>query len=105
MRVLADSDLALLHRLQERGLGLWRGAVDVVGENHASEDRAADEAELAPALLVLVEDHGSGDVGRHQVRCELDTLEADVQNLSDARYHERLGQAGNADEQTVASRE
>jgi hypothetical protein len=32
--------LALLHRLQQRGLGLGRRAVDLVGQQQVGEDRA-----------------------------------------------------------------
>ena len=63
------------------------------------------EAKLAPAGLALLEDHGAGDVGRHQVRRELDALEGHVEDLADGADHERLGQAGHADQQAVAARE
>ena len=36
----ADGDLPLLHRLEQRGLGLGRGAVDLVGQDDVGEDRA-----------------------------------------------------------------
>jgi MoxR-like ATPase len=35
----------LLHRLEQRRLGLWRGAVDLVGEDDLREDRSFDEAQ------------------------------------------------------------
>ena len=38
--VAVDGDGALLHRLQQGGLGLGRGAVDLVGEQQFAEDRA-----------------------------------------------------------------
>ena len=90
---------------EQGGLGLGRRAVDLVGEDDVGEDRPLDEAELAPAGLRLVQDHGAGDVGRHQVGRELDALEGDVEDLADGADHERLGQAGHADEQAVAARE
>ena len=65
----------------------------------------ADVAEFALAVGRLVEDHRPGDVRGHQVRRELDALEVHVQNLGDARDHERLGEAGDADEQAVAAGE
>ena len=55
--------------------------------------------------VLLVEDRGAGDVGRHQVRRELDALEADVQDLADRADHERLGQARHADQQAMAAGE
>ena len=51
---LADRHFALLHRLQQRGLGLGRRAVDFVGQQDVGEDRPFDEAEIAagPARLL-----------------------------------------------------
>jgi hypothetical protein len=79
-------DLALLHGLQQRGLGLGRGAVDLVGEQEVGEHRARDEAKLPPSTGggVLLEHLGAGDVGGHQVGCELDTREPQVQYLARA---------------------
>jgi hypothetical protein len=65
--------LALLHRLEQRGLRLRWGAVDLVGEE-IREDRARAELEVGGAL---VEDRRAGDVGRHQVGRELDAPEAE----------------------------
>ena len=39
-------DLALLHRLQQRGLRLRRGAVDLVGQDHLREQRPGPEREV-----------------------------------------------------------
>ena len=36
----ADGHLPLLHRLEQRRLGLGRGAVDLVGQHDVGEDRA-----------------------------------------------------------------
>jgi hypothetical protein len=47
-----DGDLAFLHGLQEGGLGLGRGAVDLVGEQQVGEDRALLEGELGVAGVV-----------------------------------------------------
>ena len=44
---LADRHFALLHGLQQRGLGLGRRAVDFVGQQDVGEDRPFDEAEIA----------------------------------------------------------
>ena len=42
-----DGDLALLHRLEQRGLGARRRAVDLVGEHDVRDERARAELELA----------------------------------------------------------
>ena len=79
-----DGDLALLHRLQQRGLGLRRGAVDLVADDDVREHRAGLELEVAD---LLVEDRDAGDVRRQQVRRELDPAHGAVDRLG-----QRLGQ-------------
>ncbi len=78
--------LALLHRLQQRRLGLGGGAVDFVADHDLGEDRAGLELEL-PALLV--EDADPGDVGGQQIRGELDPPHRTVDGAG-----QRLGKHG-----------
>ena len=78
---LADGDLPLLHRLEQRGLDLGRGPVDLVGEEDVAEDRAGLEAELALAALGIV-DVGAGHVRGQQVGGELDAAEVGVRDAS-----------------------
>jgi hypothetical protein len=47
------ADRAFLHRFQQRGLGLGRGAVEFVGQQQVGEDRALLEAEMAMAGAVV----------------------------------------------------
>jgi hypothetical protein len=102
----AGGDPVLLHRLEQRRLGLRRGPVDLVGEHQVGEHRTADEPEGAPpGRVILLEDLGAGDVGGHEIRGELDPVEAEVEGLGEGRDEERLGEAGHADEQAVAARE
>ena len=70
VRLALDRDLALLHRLEQRRLRLRGRAVDLVGEKEVGEDRPGAELEVGVAL---VPDRRAGDVGRHQVRGELDS--------------------------------
>ena len=99
----ADTHLLLLHRLQQRGLGLGRGAIDLVGQQHVGEDRAGHEAQLAmPADPVLVDDLGAGDVRRHQVRGELYAAELEVENARDGADEQGFGQARSAGDEAVA---
>ena len=106
VRLGADGDVVLLHRLEKRGLRLRRRTVDFVGEEHVREDRTFDEAELpAAGLLVFLEDVGSRDVGRHQVRRELDALELEVEDLRERGDEERLGEARNAHQKDMAAGE
>ena len=51
MRDVVDGRLALFHALEQAGLGLGRGPVDLVGQDDVGEDGTGPELEL-PALLV-----------------------------------------------------
>jgi hypothetical protein len=46
---------------------------------------------------------GAGDVGRHQVRSELDALERQAQRAGQRAHQQRLGRAGHAGDQAVAT--
>jgi hypothetical protein len=82
----AHGDRALLHRLEQRGLGLGRGAVDLVGQDEVGEDRARLELELRrPLLASVLDDVGADDVGGHQVGRELDAAEGQVQASASVR--------------------
>jgi hypothetical protein len=102
----AGGDVVLLHRLQECGLGLGWRAVDLVRQEHVCENRSLheDEAPLA-GQLVLLDDLGAGDVRRHQVGCELDSLESERERPGQRADEECLREAGNADEHTVTAGE
>ena len=102
---LADGRLAFLHRLQQRGLGLGRRAVDFVGQQQVGEDRPFDEAERPPAVLVFLQHVGARDVGGHQVGRELDALELEIEDLGQRADDQRLGQAWHADQQAMAAGE
>jgi hypothetical protein len=81
-RPSARGHLAFLHGLQHGGLGLGRGAVDFVGEQEIRENRPRHELQLAGARhRVVLDDLGAGDVRRHQIRCELDAFETQIQRL------------------------
>ena len=69
---------ALLHGLEEGRLCLGRRSVDFVSEDDVGEQGSL--VELEPALLV--ENLGTDDVARHQVRRELDAVEAEAEGLT-----------------------
>ena len=97
------SDVALLHRFEEGCLRLRRGPVDLVGQDDVCEDRSPHEAEDPLAgELVLLDDLGAGDVGRHEVGGELDPVELQVQRLGERRDDQRLGESGHSDQEHVA---
>ena len=84
-----DRHLMLLHRLEQRRLGLGRRSVDLIGDHDVREDRAVVELE---AVLPLVVDLDAGDVGGEQVGRELDALQRSVD-----RFGQRAGERGLAD--------
>ncbi len=89
-RLALDGDLVLLHRLEQRRLGLGRRPVDLVGEQQAGEDGTAAELEL-PALLVV--DERAGQVGGQQVGGELGAREVEAQRLGEGARGEGLAEA------------
>src|SRR6185437_7773452 len=72
--------------LQQRGLGLRRGPVDLVADDDVREDRPRLELEVAPFLVVGAD---PGDVARQQVGGELDPPHRAVDGP-----RERLGEHG-----------
>src|SRR5579884_156384 len=87
-----DGHLPLLHALQQRGLCLRRGAVDLVGQDDVGENRAGTYLEV-PGLLVI--DGGAGNIRRQKVRRELDSLETQSQRVSQGFGQRRLADARN----------
>ncbi|MCY1177074.1 hypothetical protein D9M73_173690 [compost metagenome] len=67
-----DTDLPLAHGFEQGRLNLGRGAVDFVRQYQVVEDRALLEHEAAGFRAV---DFRTGNVGRQQVRGELDAVE------------------------------
>ena len=64
------------------------------------------EHHLPPAgRRILLDDVGARDVGRHQVRRELDAVELQVEHLRQRPDEQRLRQPGHADDQAVAADE
>ena len=102
VRLVADGDRALLHRLEQRALHLGGGAVDLVGEDDVGEDRALVDGELQRPRVV---DQRADQVGGQQVGRELEALERQMAGLGQRLDDQRLGQAGQALEQHVAAGE
>jgi hypothetical protein len=101
---LRDRDRAFAHRLEQRGLRLRRGAVDLVGEHDVREDRSALELELLHTALFG--DHvRAHDIGGHQVGRELHAREVRVDGLGERAHEHRLAEAGHAFEECVAAAE
>ena len=99
VRDTVDGRLPLLHALEQRRLGLRRGAVDLVGEDDLGHDRSRPELEL---LRLLVEDREAGDVGRQQVGRELDAAEGAADALGERLGEHRLADARHVLDQDVS---
>jgi hypothetical protein len=100
--LIPSSSLALLHALEERGLGLRGGPVDLVREDHLAHDRAGPELEL---LGLLVVDGETRHVRRQQVGRELDPPECAAEAARDRLRQDRLAGPGNVLDQEVAAAE
>ena len=96
--------LVLLHRLEQRGLGLGRRAVNFVGEDHVGENGAVDE-DHAPALLGVLENLRARDVGGHQIGRKLNSLKFEMENLRDGFDEQGLGEAGRAGDEAMPTGE
>jgi hypothetical protein len=96
-----DRDAPLLHRLEQRRLGLGRGAIDLVRQHEVREERTGPKGEVS-----LPGQHAhAGYVGRHQIGSELDATEAQAQRFVERPDQQRLGGAGRALEQNVPPRQ
>jgi hypothetical protein len=93
IRRIADRDLPLLHGFQQCRLDLGRRPVDFVGQDEIGKDRAFARFERAVARHI---DHRADQVGRQQVRRELNPLEAGRQGFGQGLDGRRLGQTRHA---------
>jgi hypothetical protein len=96
---VADRHLALLHHLQQGGLDLCRGAVDLVGEQEVAEDGAELRLELT---LVRPVDAGADEVGGDEVGRELDALERPAEDGGGRLDRQRLRKPRYSLDQQVA---
>ena len=103
MRVVADRDSPLLHRLEQCALRAGGGAVDLVGQDQAAEERSRLEHELRGVVRPVDEHDGAGDVGRHQVGGELDAVVRDPERAGERAHHARLADPRHAFEQRVTA--
>ena len=89
--LIAYSDLAFLHGLEQRRLHLGGGAVDFIGQDEVGEDGAFADREFA--ILGGI-DEGADQIAGEQVGGELDALEAGLDGIREGLDREGFGQAG-----------
>ncbi len=97
--LVADGNLALLHRLQKGALNLGGRAVDLVGQNEVGEDGPLTDGEL---LALLGVDHSTDKVGGQKVGSELHPGELCVHSLGKSGDGEGLGKPRNALQKDMA---
>ena len=97
-RLVADGDLPFLHGFEESALNLGRRPIDLVGQQHAGDDRAGSDVERAGGGPI---DLRSGQVGGKQVGGELDAAEGQGQGLGKCPDGPGFGQAGNTFDQDM----
>ena len=95
----------LLHRFEEGGLRLGRSPVDFIGQDDVGEDGPLDELHAAAAVAGLFEDFRAGDVRRHQVGRELNSLKFQVKDLGDRADEQGLRQPGRTGDQAMPAGE
>ena len=100
----AGGDLVFLHRFEQGGLRLGGRAIDLVGQDHVCEHRSPHEHHLPP-LACILQNLGAGDVRRHEVGRELDTLEFEMEDARNRFDQQRFGEAGRAGDEAMAAGE
>ena len=74
VRLAADCHRVFLHGLQQGRLRLGRAAVNLIGQDHLGENRAAREHQAATAFRIILNNLRAGDVRGHQVGGKLHAL-------------------------------
>jgi hypothetical protein len=97
----AAGDGALLHGLQQRGLGLGSGAVDFIGQHQVGEDGTGLKPQELGAVVAGFDDHAAHDIGGHQVGRELDAGIFQLQRARQGAQQGGLAQARHAFQQHV----
>ena len=100
--VTVHGDLSLLHDLQQRGLGLAGGAVDLVCQQKVGHHRAGLVDEGTALLAVQGEAH---DVRGQHVRRELDAAVLQTQRTAESQRGGGLAGAGDIVQQHVSAGE
>jgi len=96
VRFAGDCHLALLHDFEQRTLHLRGGTVDFIREQKVRKYRPERCREIACLGVVYAI---ADEIGRHQIRCELNAPEGSPNRLRERFDSERLGEARDAFDQ------
>ena len=94
--------MPFLHHLEERRLHLRRGSVDLVREQEVAEDGPDLDVELGAVGPV---DAGADEIGRHEVRRELDAMEGAAEDGRGRLDGQRLRETRDSLEEKVPARQ
>src|SRR5579859_680276 len=87
---------SLLHSFQERALGLGGSAIDLIRQDHIRKQGSRLESKAAPSVLVLLQNGRTGNVGRHEIRGELNARKLKVEDMSQCSDQQGLSQTGHS---------
>ncbi len=82
-------------------MGFGRSPVNLISQNNIIENRPRLELESFPAVIVLNNNIGAGDISRHQVRGELNSGKPKTERLAQGFDQKRLTDTGNAFQQDM----
>ena len=83
-------------------MGFGWCSVDLVRQQNVAKDRPFNKTKSSFSIRPLLNDVGSRDVGWHEIRCELDAVELQVQDISQRMDQQGLGQSRNTHKESVA---
>ena len=103
MRLASNCDALLLHRLQQSGLSLRGSPVDLIGQYDMGKDRALLKFKDFSPRRIIRKDIRAGDIGRHQIRGELNAREGQVQYLAQTPHYQSLAQSRHPFQETMTA--
>ncbi len=81
MLLASGGHLVFLHCFKQSGLGFGRRSIDLISQDHIGKDRPANEPNAAPAGgLILLNHLRASDIRGHEIRRELNAIEAQPQS-------------------------
>ena len=101
--VTRDRHMVLLHGLEQGRLGAGACAVYFVGHQKLAENRTRDESEAALAARTFLQDFAAKNIGRHEVRSELDAAGLKPKDHPHGLDELGLGKPRKPDEQGVTT--
>jgi hypothetical protein len=99
-RLPIDRDLAVPHRLEQRRLGARAGAIDLVSQEHVTENGTLAQKELGAALII---DRHTDQVARQEIAGELDAVHLRAHGASERAGQRRLAHTRHVFDQDVAA--